>query len=511
MRLSGNEESPHVRLRRRRPLRRLSALVLLLHVAGVPAHPETLDVTDVVERIAHADPQVLLAQSGVESARTEYRKTLGNTLPQATLSLDPAYSLDQRKLALRPPADAEESTTHRVGANLTVSQLLPTAGTVTATVGNTATVSAVGDQDVAVTQDAGATVNLVQPLFVNGKLIDLQLFDAANRLARANWTASQSRLQARTNAAVIAGLSSYAGILSLRRQAAYLQESIAIAEAQLRQLQLNRQQGRASRQDVLAAEIAVSRRRKALLDVRYNATVSERSLRRAVGLSPSEPLDLQEVLPEISLSMESASLDKSVADNPEVRQRRVELEGARLNGVLSGREFESRLTVTFAATPQYAPDREDSDDWQRSFEDLFSDDADIATTLSVKLTIPLYQGGRARRQRRIDETSVRVAERTLADTRQRLLDEVQAALMRHDLLARHIDLLEEDVRYHEQAMAEQRQLLELRNVTGLEVRQAELDYRASVDELFQAKADLFLNSLQILSLTGHDLATVLRG
>lgn len=510
MRRSEEHNKRHSRSPHGRP-RRLAAVALILAVAGGSARAESLTVAEVVDRIGRADPQVLLAQNSVESARTEYRKTLGNTLPQTTLSLDPAYALDQRTVLPVPLDDPQEATTHRFGANLTVSQLLPTAGTLTASVGNTATVSEIGDEDAAVTQDAVASVNLVQPLFVNGKLLDLQLYDAANRLAKANWTASQARLLASANAAVITGLSSYTGILSLRKQVAYLEEAIEVAQAQLRQLLLSREQGRASSQDVLAAELAVSRQRKALLEVQQSLASAERTLRRAIGLAPTEPLELEDAVPNVSLTVTRESVDQSISENPEVRRRRIELESTKLNGVLSGREYESRLTVTFAATPEYAPDREDSDDWQRSFEDLFADDADISRTLTVKLTIPLYQGGRARRQRQINETSVRLAERTLADTRQRLMDETELALMRHEVLARHIELLEEDVRYRAQEVAERQQLLELRNLTRLDVRRAQLEYQAGVNELFQAKADRFLNSLQILSLTGHDLVKVLKG
>ncbi len=494
-----------------RRMQRCAALLLIGGVAAIDAYPESLSVWDVVDRIGKADPQVLVAQSGVESARTEYRKTLGNTLPQTTLSLDPAYARDQRTVVPAPSADPAEATTHRFGANLTVSQLLPTAGTLTASVGTTATISEFADLDATVTQEPVATLNLVQPLFVNGKLIDLQLYDAANSLAKASWTASQSRLQAIVNAAVISGLSSHTGILALRGQAAYLEGAVDVAKAQLRRLRLNREQGGASSQEVLAAELGVSRQRKALLDVRHSLASAERTLRRAVGLSPMEPLDLNDAIPSVSLTVAPESVDQSLSDNPEVLQRRIELQSARLNGVLSGREYESRLTVTFATMPEYAPDREDSNDWRRSFEDLFSDDASIATTLTVKLTVPLYQGGRARRQRQVNESSVHASERTLAETRQRLRDETELALMRHEVLVEHIELLEKDVRYREQEVAERQQLLELRNLTPLDVRRAELDYQAGINELFQARADLFLNSLQILSLTGHDLVKVLKG
>jgi len=392
--------------------------VLILPVASF-AQSTILDVEEVLRMVLEQNAAVQIADALSNQAEAIHRQTLADTKPQIDLQMDPAYGYSTGNLAgvpyLIPPAPDWKTD---VSLGLSLSQALPTAGIASLSLANTTSVTMSPGN---IFQIPSATFVLTQPVWVNGKLIDLRLLSATRRVSEINWrTAADGSREAR-NGNIFATFSLYVQVIGLRRNISYLER----------------------------------------------------------------------------------------ANNPTVRQDRLSLEKAQAEAILSGRADAPNLDLALTLLPQYNVGPQNlPTEFGDSFSSFFTDGTDLDLSLSIGLEIPLYNGKKATYREQVNTAAERIARETLEASLRNVRNTYEALILRQRIVQDRIELLEKNIELKARMTADEQRKLEVGLGTALRVESARLELIQVQNELWQARADLFLNSLDLLALSGRALEEV---
>ncbi len=482
--------------------------VLILPVASF-AQSTILDVEEVLRMVLEQNAAVQIADALSNQAEAIHRQTLADTKPQIDLQMDPAYGYSTGNLAgvpyLIPPAPDWKTD---VSLGLSLSQALPTAGIASLSLANTTSVTMSPGN---IFQIPSATFVLTQPVWVNGKLIDLRLLSATRRVSEINWrTAADGSREAR-NGNIFATFSLYVQVIGLRRNISYLERSLELVDQNLRQVRINLDAGRASETDLLELEILIGLQREALLESRYALLQVEQNLANALGLETGlTGYKLMERFPVPTLPADAKTLVvEARANNPTVRQDRLSLEKAQAEAILSGRADAPNLDLALTLLPQYNVGPQNlPTEFGDSFSSFFTDGTDLDLSLSIGLEIPLYNGKKATYREQVNTAAERIARETLEASLRNVRNTYEALILRQRIVQDRIELLEKNIELKARMTADEQRKLEVGLGTALRVESARLELIQVQNELWQARADLFLNSLDLLALSGRALEEV---
>jgi len=482
---------------------------LLVFPMSLVAQSSALDIGEVLRLVLEQNAGVQIADALERQAEALHRQTLADTKPQIDLLMDPLYGYAKgvlTGLAFSPPFPPDNKTDFSLG--LSLSQALPTAGIASLSLANTMSLTNVPDPDT-ISQSPSLTFVLNQPVWVNKKLFDLRQLSAARRASEINWRiAEDGSLEAR-NGNIYAAFSLYTEAIGLRRNIEYLEKSLELADQNLRQVRINLDAGRASETDLLQLEILIGLQREAFLESRYALLQVEQGLANALGLeaglngyqyidtfqAPSLPADTAELVAEAR------------ANNPTVRQDRLSLEQAEAQSVLSGRTDAPNLGLALTLLPQYegtTPTKLGT-----SFSSFFSEGTELDWSVAIGLEVPLYNGGKRAYREQVNAASERIARETLDASLRDVENTYEALILRQSIIRDRIELLEKNIELKTRTAADEAKKLDVGLGTPLRVESARLELLQVQNELWQAQADLFLNSLDLLNLSGRSLEEVL--
>ena len=487
---------------------RLLAVLSALFIVpmSLAAQSPTLDMGEVLRLVLEQNAGVQIADALERQAEALHRQSLADTKPQIDLQMDPVYGYSRGVMVSPPGPDSK--TDFSLG--LSLSQALPTAGIASLSLANTMSFSDNPSPPVeTISQNPSATFVLSQPVWVNKKLIDLRQLSAARRVSEINWRkAEDGSLEAR-NGNIYAAFSLYTEALGLRRNIEYLEKSLELADQNLRQVRINLDTGRASETDLLELEILIGLQREAFLESQYALLQVEQGLAGALGLemglasyefidtfgSPALPADTAELVAEARVN------------NPTVRQDRLSVEQAEAQSVLSGRTDAPNLSVALTLLPQYKGTK--PTEIGDSFSSFFSKGTELDWSLSVGLEVPLYNGGKNAYREQVNEASERIARETLEASLREVDNTYEALVLRQSIIQGRIDLMAKNIELKARTAADEQRKLEVGLGTPLRVESAGLELLQVENELWQAQADLFLNSLDLLNFSGRSLEQVL--
>ncbi|MFW5728222.1 MAG: TolC family protein [Spirochaetota bacterium] len=505
-----------------------------------PSDAETLSIPGVVPLILEHDStyrRALLEEAGARASRSLAR---AQVLPQISLgtanSSAPTYGWSRTE-ETRPvvPEDSDGSTgglpggdqtttetetvlaqTHTASAGLSLSQALPTDGSLSLSAGNTLRAQIIDDEDPQFRQDVSFRATWQQPLFTNRRVIDLRVFGASIELAGGiPLRLAQTSADMQKNARILGVLESYLRVVELRRQVALLERNIGTTAERVDQARIRLRQGTITQSGVWDVEVSLEELREGRLEADYALVQAESSLAASLGLD-SEGLAayrLADTVPTISLPEEEEMVAVASGNSTEVRQARESLSQAQLQRIVNGRQYGATLSTSVSVTPSYGDDWTDNSfgttDFGESYTDLFSEDASWDTTVSVSLSVPLYDGRRAVHQAARDARSAERAALSLSEAQRSVRENIGSLYLRRRLLQDQLSLRETSLAVEEDRLAEQRKRAELESVTPLDIREAEAQVVSRQDALWRTRADLFLNSLRILQAAGRDLEQVL--
>jgi outer membrane protein TolC len=424
--------------------------------------------------------------------------------------MDPLYGYSTGNLAgvsyITPPDPGAKTD---VSLGLSLSQALPTAGIASLSLANT--MSLTGSPDT-IAQNPSASFVLSQPVWVNKKLFDLRQLSAARRASEINWRkAEDGSLEAR-NGNIYAAFSLYTQVIGLSRNITYLERSLELADQNLRQVRINLDVGRASETDLLELEILIGLQREALLESQYALLQVEQGLANALGLEMG--LADYEYIDTFRAPVLPADTAELVAEarnnNPSVRQDRLSVEQAEAQTILSGRSEAPNLSLALTLLPQYEEGTTPTE-FGDSFSSFFSEGSELDWSLSIGLEVPLYNGGKRAFREQVNAASERIARETLDASLRDVHNTYEALILRQSIIQDRIDLLEKNIELKTRTAADEQRKLEVGLGTPLRVESARLELLQVQNELWQARADLFLNSLDLFNLSGRSLEEVLAG
>lgn len=485
----------------------LAALLILpLNAYG---QSTALDAGVVLRLVLEQNAGVQIADALADQAEAIHRQTLASTMPQIDLRLDPLYGVSTGNLASIPffiPPEPDRKTDFSLG--LSLSQALPTAGIASLSLANTMSLTSGPDN---IFQNPSATFVLSQPVWVNRKLFDLRQLSAARRVSEINWKkAADGSLEAR-NGNIYAAFSLYVQVIGLRRNIAYLEKSLELADQNLRQVRINLDAGRASETDLLELEILTGLQREALLENRYALLQVEQNLANALGLETGlASYKLIDTFIAPALPADTRVLvEEARTNNPTVRRDRLSLEQAQAQTILSGRTDAPNLNLALTLLPQY--EGADPTEFGESFSSFFTDGTELDVSLAIGLEVPLYNGKKAVYREQVSEAAERIARETLDASFRNLQNTYEALILRQRIIQDRIGLSEKNIGLKTRTTVDEERKLEVGLGTPLRVEAARLELLQVENELWQARADLFLNSLDLLALSGQGLDQVLGG
>jgi outer membrane protein TolC len=517
-------------------MRRSVLLAIALFPAAASAQSAPLTLAELPALVLGHDTASAISAQTTLLARHVYQGTIAQAMPQVDLSstYSLAYTPDQKSWIASPPSPSvdvqrTDAGTNLLGAKLSVSQLLPTAGSLLLGLENTTTVSTVGSQSSTVlgtttttnpeplySQRPKLTLGLTQPLFLNGKVIDLDLFPATLRKAELGYLQQDLANRNQQNQAIGQAVQLHLSIVQLRKSLLQMGNAMAVAQGNLDSLQKSFGLGSVAEADLLDSKIALSRQRQALVELSSSLRKTERLLANAIGRDSLDGVALSEEIPPIAFSLgRQETIDRALGSHPLLKQKSLALEEKRVDQVLGGQQFASMLSLSFSWSPRYPYDPLNtpysSTDLGASFSDLFKDGSGQDYTLTAGLTIHLYDGGQQTERRAGNEALSAVADRGLQGQRQLVVDQVEQDLLQKASLEEKIALLAEAISLAERRLATERNLLALGKSTDLDVGSRRADAEAKANDLWRARADLLLTVIDLYSLAGEDLASLIEG
>ncbi len=494
-------------------------LVITLGVVGAgllaaqDSVPEVLSVPAVIERVLEADPEIINSRRGLEEAQAQFGITRSGTRPSVTAEITP-YQWDQRRITVpgsgpSGSSGSEQIQTQSFGAGLSVQQPLPTSGTLSAGVSNQ--MRFISGSDDRLEQTPEATFGYRQPLFVNGRLVSTEVYQATLRNAEIGVERAGLNNQLTVNGNIERALSLLVQVGTLRRSRDVLDQTIQVLRRQLDSAEIDRQQGLISDNSLLSLQVTLNNRREALFDTELALVQAEQDLARILGVPSLEGAELAEDLFDDGEVSERRLSDAAGADtNAQLELQRLAVEQTVRSGLFNDLEDRPSLSVNVRMAPLYPDSREDPEALGSSVGDFFESGADVEATVALGLTIPLFTARERSYRERIDTLARLRAETNLQDTERAVANQIQTLMTNRRFLERRVDILETDVEYERQRVENERTLLESGATTELRVEEVELDLFSRQNELWQVEAELFLNAVSILAVVGEDLAAVLR-
>ncbi|HUV07632.1 MAG TPA: TolC family protein, partial [Spirochaetia bacterium] len=207
---------------------------------------------------------------------------------------------------------------------------------------------------------------------------------------------------------------------------------------------------------------------------------------------------------------EPGSPQELYRNNPAIRQTELAAEDARLNRIIDGANDASTLTLSFTVSPRYPYSRPGSK-FLESFTDFADEMAGYDLGIKSELKVPLYNGAKWKHRVAADRATELSLQQEAAYQKSNLLQALRMLLLRRENLQERILLLEDNIKLKKKQAEVGRALVEVGQIAELDVIEIEIEYFVKENELEKAKMDLYLTTLDILSLMGRDLGEVIVG
>ncbi len=485
--------------------------VILTLVLTMSLQGRALDVREAVERVLEKDPTVLISEQSVNIAYNAFYRARSDVLPQLSLSSDYSVLYKPEVHDPLPPYDVlyERHGSHNLATGLTLSQVLPTSGNLLITLSDGLDVTTIGGTDPEFSQNPNLSLSLDQPIFYNGKFVDLSVLPSSIRKEKIGYFKAETSHRVSQNAAVRSMLAFYYNVVLLRKRIDILERSLDLQQENVKKMERNYELGLVSETDVWSARILAGEQREVILDTRYSLLKAEGSLKVSIGMDSSSLLAPVSEIPDLEISFDPDELAGMVLErNQAVLQEALNLEQKQLDVKTSGVNYAPTLKLSLALFPSYPAGRDDKS-FSSSFTDFFSDEAEMNYRMSVGLQVPLYNGSKARYEREMGLASEYIARRNLELRKAAVIQDLQSLLLRKTGLEEKTRLLADNVKLVERRVEIEKQLLDLGKSTDQEVKSVELDFTAKTDDLWNARKDLFLILLDIHDLIGNDIASIL--
>ena len=470
---------------------------------------DKLTLDEIVLLILENDSSIKISEQLLIVEYNSYRRFLSDTYPQINLST--GYGLDYLSNYSSRDVDMSNYTDNSIATTVTLSQLIPTFGTLSLQIDNTMSITGIESTNLgsinepSFSQAPGISLSLEQPVFFNGKFIDMDLYSSTFDKGKISLLMTIEENRIAYNTAIYDTLSLISSIINLKNSIKLKEGSIELMERHLSTMERNLELGLVHETDVWEIKIEIGEEREFLLNFQYSIIQAAANLKQILNIDHN--IELDEELFNIYLDTERFS-EEGIQNNPEIRKLQLTLEDARLNRIINGNKHSSTLTTSFSIAPRYALDRINNlpSDFASSFSDFFDDNAGFEFSLNIILDIPIYNGKKNYYTENEDIAAESIAIERLQLKTSMLLIEYQSLLIKNDNFEDKIILLENNIELIEKRVEIMRRLFEFGEITEMDLIEVEIALLEKNNELKDAQTELFINYLDIYRITGNDLS-----
>jgi len=480
-----------------RPGRSIAAFLALCAACAV--HAEPLTVGQLVTAVMRKSPEYLRAQARQEGSEYDYRSSLASLGPSFSASVPATFS---DTLHSKYNTGLEFKGQYGLGAGPTVSvtQLLPTSGVLTASVTDQlnmdvlesvlpAAYEASYPPGTWLSNEAVLSAGLTQPLFFG------DAYGAARLTLEQTRRSGQIRGGSGRNAVIIQAVSDYYALKKTLYSISLIEARIGSDRGNLDRTEKELSLGRGTQASVLTAKAALLKSETDLLEAQLSYDTSFRRFRAACGLPDDARMD--PAVPALAIPPvdAEAAVTQVMSGNPEVQSAHLLAELKRAEMVTAGKDN----APTFKMEASITLDNGLADSGTEAQK------AYLAAGLNFKLN----DGGafeNAMKRRGAELSELESAFRSAA-----VQAEAEVRAMA-DLLTRLAKLRELYLLQEEAAEGEYQRVLknrELGNATDADARDAQLDLEAVRMTIQQNTIDRNLAYLRLLAVQGLEVAGVL--
>jgi outer membrane protein TolC len=473
-----------------------------------------LSISDIVQLVLENDSTVKISEQNLTAEYNFYRGILSDIYPQIDFS--GGYGLDYETYRDSGNVDMEGYTNNSISTSLSLSQLIPTFGTLTLNLNNTMNITGMESADSesvdepSFSQNPSITLTWEQPVFINGSFIDTDLYKSTFNKSRIGLLTSIQDNRIATNTAVYDALSLVSTITGLKDSIALKEESISLMNKHLTVMERNLELGLIPETDVWELKIDIGTEKELLLNLKYSLIQSQANLKHILNIDYDA--EFEESFFNINLSTASIR-PENIQNNPELQKLWLSAEDARLTEIINGNKNSPTMTTSFRIAPTYPSDRMRNlpSDFSSSFSDFFDDDAGTEFSLKIELNVPLYNGRKRTYTENEDTALLNIAEEKLKLKAETLIIEYQSLLIKRENIEEKLILLKDNIDLIDSRVEIMRKLLEVGETTDMDLIEVEIDLLEKVNELKQAQAELFITDLDLLTVAGIDLGAVFLG
>jgi outer membrane protein TolC len=401
--------------------------------------------------------------------------------------------------------------TSSLGGTVNISQNLPTGGALSLGAGNTLSISGPEDNPGQIyAQNPQLSVNLFQPLLLNGEVLDLRLLEAGERVAKKGLDlASLSRRQ-EANAQYIDALQTYGDWWNLAIQIDILNSQLEVLEENVRRARVSLDAGIISSSQFVSVELERERVNQSILSLKLNQFRLRQQLENDYSIIIDEDLgDFIDLVNSLEILEEAPSGD--IDQNPALRSLTLSQKLTEATHILGGMENASTLNVNFFLEPGY-----DSSSYSptpgtfsRSLEDswggLFLEESTLNWGLSLTYSLSLDALTKEARRNEQFELENAKALKDIESFRQTARTIWSSFLSEWSILREDEALKLRSVELSRRELANEQTRLSLGQVDSLTVKQFESKVKQAEGDLYLIRWQRFLLDLRIRDFLGEEL------
>lgn len=360
------------------------ACVLLLANLTTPlfGQPLQLDLQTVRQLAVANNPQLSMAQKDRDRARSQVKTSFGGLLPTVA-----TYSSYQRAWELptiffdNPDPTGPPKISFKVGQTHTLV----------------------------------SGIKFEQPLFLGGAAWN------GYQLAKLGYNLAETQYEMTRETVLLDATTAYLGLLFARSLIDMNQQAVATAEENLQQVQEMEKVGKASRFDVLRAEVQLASVKPQLISAENNVRLAESRLRMVLNLPANQELLVTETLQYVPDPLRGEQVEELVQ---RAFQKRPEMQALMTQKAMAQKQVaisKSTLApkVSFSTTYQYQGEKETTDFTQDDFFKSFNS--------SISMNLPLFTGWQNQTQIQQAKINQRILDDQEVMLRQAIRREVESA------------------------------------------------------------------------------------
>lgn len=470
-----------------------------------------LSIPDIVRLVTENDTTIKISERTLTAEYNLYKRLLSDIYPQIDFS--GGYGLDFSSHHKSGDTNIDNYTNNSISTSLSLSQLIPTFGTLSLTLDNTMSITGMDRADsLAVdepsfSQNPSITLAWEQPVFINGSFIDMDLYKSIFNKNRIGLLTAIQDNRIAVNTAVYDALNTASSIITLRNSIELKEETIGLIEKHLTTMEQNLELGLVPETDVWELKIELGSEKELLLNLRYSLIQALTNFSHILDIDP----DVLFIDSFFDSEINTAKIPpENIQNNPELQKLWLSAEDARLTEIINGNNYSPTLTTSFQLSPTYPESRMDNlpSDFSSSFSDFFDENGGTDFLLTIELDVPIYNGRKKTYTENEDSALLNIAEQKLKLKAETLFIEFQTLHIKQNNFEEKILLLKDNIELIENRVEIMKKMLSLGEITELELIEVEIDLLEKTNELKEAQSELFITGLDLLKVAGMDLDAV---